>query len=86
MEIAILILCACNIFANVLVFTAIIAATWLVLHGKGNQIKPEVHATPKKEVSEAEKQRIQQEMQRRAEEINNFFSYTGDVQTKKGGD
>lgn len=86
MELAILILCACNIFANMLVFTAIIAATWLVLHKKGNKAEPEVPVVPKKEVSEEVKQRIEREMKRRAEEMNNFFSYSGDTQTKKGGD
>ena len=86
MDFAILILCACNIFANMLVFTAIIAATWLVLHKKGNKNEPQVSDTPKKQINEAERQRVEREMQRRAEEMNNFFSYTGDVQTKKGGD
>lgn len=86
MEFAILILCACNIFANMLVFTAIIAATWLVLHKKSNKAESEVPVVPKKEVSEEVKQRIEREMKRRAEEMNNFFSYSGDTQTKKGGD
>ncbi len=86
MDFAILILCACNIFANMLVFTAIIAATWLVLHKKGNKNEPEAPDTPKKQINESERQRILQGQQRRAEEWNNFFSYAGDVQTKKGGD
>lgn len=86
MDFAILILCACNIFANMLVFTAIIAAIWLMLHKKGNKNEPKAPDTPKKQINEAERQRVEREMQRRAEEMNNFFSYTGDTQTKKGGD
>ena len=89
MDFAILILCACNIFANMLTFIAMLAVISLILHKfdkKTEENKPKTPVAPKKEVSEAERQRIEREMQRRAEEMNNFFSYTGDVQTKKGGD
>ena len=89
MDFAILILCACNLFANMLAFFAMLAAISLILHmfdKKTEENKPKTPVAPKKEVSEAEKQRILQEQQRKAEEWNNFFSYTGDVQTKKGGD
>ena len=89
MDYVILALCICSFVVNMLTFIATLAVISLILHKFYEKIegsKPKTPAAPKKEVSEAEKQRILQEQQRKAEEWNNFFSYTGDVQTKKGGD
>lgn len=89
MEFMFFALCVCIFVVSLLTFLVTFAAIWLVLHKpyeKAEENKPKTPVSPKKEVSEAEKQRILQEQKRREEEWNNFFSYTGDVQTKKGGD
>lgn len=89
MDYIILALCICSFVVNMLTFIAMLAVISLILHKldkKTEENKPKTPVAPKKEASEAEKQRILQEQQRRLEEWNNFLSYTGDVQTKKGGD
>ena len=88
MDIAILILCACNVFVGVLIFLAVVAMAWFMCRSgeKSTDTKHCTPSQPKKELSEAEKERIRQKNERQEEEWNNFFRYTGDTQTKKGGD
>ncbi len=86
MKIIILTLCICNLFTTAVVGWAVGELKQNNSCKKDSENKPEAPIAPKKEVNEAEKERVFREQQRRAEEWNNFFSYTGDVQTKKGGD
>jgi hypothetical protein len=81
-DIAILVMCACNLFVSVIIIYAVLTVGWAIVRRDEQPQKPEL---PKKEVSEAEKVRIEREAKRKEEEWNNFFRYTGETQTKRGG-
>ena len=75
-------MCVCSFFVSVLTFfTVITLGTVVVKRGK-QAVKTDL---PKKEVPEAEKERIKREAKRKEDEWNNFFSYSGETQTKRGG-